>query len=39
MDAFSRAPTQLPKEEKLYAEKDVECHVTAVLKQMPVSDS
>ena len=39
VDAFSRAPTQLPKEEELYAERDVECHVMAVLQQMTASDS
>ena len=38
VDAFSRAPTQLPKEE-LYAERGIECHVMAVLQQMPASDS
>ena len=39
VDAFSRAPTQLPKEEELFAERDVECHVMAALEQMPASDS
>ena len=39
VDAFYSAPIQLPKEEELYAERDVECHVMAVLKQMPESDS
>ena len=39
LDAFSRAPTQFPKEEELYAKGDVECHVMTVLKQMSASDS
>ena len=39
VDTFSRVPTQLPKEEELYAERGVECHVMAILQQMPVSDS
>ena len=39
VDAFSRAPTQLPKEEELYAERDEECHVMAVRRQMPASVS
>ena len=39
VDAISRAPTQLPKEGELYAKRDVECHVMAVLQQMPASDS
>ena len=33
VDAFSRAPTQRPKEEELYGERDVECHVMAVLSK------
>ena len=39
VDAFSRAPTHPLNEKELYAERDVECHVIAVLKQVAVSDS
>ena len=32
LDVFSKAPTQHPKEEELYAERDVKCHVMAALE-------
>ncbi len=37
-DALSRAPTQEPTEQDLIAEKDTECHVNAVIQQLPATD-
>ena len=38
-DALSRAPTEVPTDQDLIAENDMQCHINAVIQQLPATDS
>ena len=39
VDALSRAPAGIPTDQDLISEKDIQCHVNALILQLPASDS